>query len=1108
MWKERVNHNVTPLQDGSARCLVTQIGPNSAPVYIVNAYMPTDGGQTPYPETLDEIYEVMEKYRSRGKVLWLGDLNASFTRKTPSSNDRKFISFCNEMSISSDSTSTQPSYYHFMHNITSRIDHILALPEAKETLSDTWVEERHPLNTSSHDPVMANVKISRASTTNKESSASNQAKSKPNWRKIDIKQYEELTNLRLDALVKHDGMSLPAEVLVERLYDIMLRSAEESGPPPRKSKRRDHKYPWAPHMKPKCQEMKKLYYEWKCTGKNQDHPLKQELVNCKRALRAMQRQLAAEHRRELLQEISQASTDNKQLFYKLVHRQRKGRSETCTNMDFGPECTDQLEGWAQYYEDLASDKPLPHFDQPYLDMMKSKFHLTCLLDEAQCNTPHKQVSEGDIRKHVKTLKCKKAADVYGLTAEHMKYCSPQLIPILTKLTNTVFEDRKLPDKFKVGAIVPTHKKKKPVNNPDSYRRITIASNLGKVVEKEMMARTKPASKSKQDPLQYGFTEEVSPSICALMLTEAVAEAQDQKMPLFLSFMDSSKAFDMVDHTILLNSLHDLDLEPHLWFLYKDMYSKVQSKVKINGRLSRCIQEERGIRQGGETSTEGFKAKENPFLNRIRKHPVSYKIGSVSVGIPTVADDNCMIAQSHTGAQTQLLLAEANAARVRYVFSETKSKVMKVGEQAAMLPLKFNNTNIEYSQKETHLGLIRTPDGKAGQAVAERIQIGRRTANALMGAGLHGINGISPHTSKMLISTYVDPAVLYGLEALCMSETDFTALDKAQRTLLRQMQSLPESTAIPAIYLLPGILPLSAQVHKKILNLYNTIIRRPASAECRILVRQLAMKNTDSNSWTSLLKKVLYQYKLPSPIQLADNPPSKPQWKAKVKAGVHSYWNRKLKEDASNMKSLSFLNTEICAIGFSHPVWVCGNDPLQATMAATKATLLVGRYPLTALKCAGKKQLPLCPLCNTNPETVKHFILQCTALEDQRKSYMAQLTPILQQHNIKTTEDILRCILDPSHASDEEDDILKMEEVTRRMCHSLHNQRSILMGTGSMTSRALKRVMIRVNAKRKKQAIISKTTSKISKFQNSPTTNPEGSHPTGVLLPERRNILHK
>jgi len=210
---------------------------------------------------------------------------------------------------------------------------------------------------------------------------------------------------------------------------------------------------------------------------------------------------------------------------------------------------------------------------------------------------------------------------------------------------------------------------------------------------------------------------------------------------------------------------------------------------------------------------------------------------------------------------------------------------------------FNKTEIEYSRRETHLRIERTSDGKASEAVTERIKVGRRTAYDLMGAGLHGMDGITPHISKTLILVYVDPAVLYGLESLCMSTIDLKELDKSQRLLLHQIQPLPDSTAIRAIYLLPGMLPHTVQVHQKILSLYNTIIHRPASIEHEVMTRQLAMKDTSSNSWTSQLRKILFQYHLPSPIQLANNPAAKSRWKITVKMAIRNYWNKALKEEA-------------------------------------------------------------------------------------------------------------------------------------------------------------------------------------------------------------------
>ena len=213
--------------------------------------------------------------------------------------------------------------------------------------------------------------------------------------------------------------------------------------------------------------------------------------------------------------------------------------------------------------------------------MQLKCHIINLQSENVCaKVTQPQISESELRKYINSLKTGRAADVFDMTVEHIKYASPQLTAILTSLVNNIFKDKKMPPQFKIGSIAPILKKNKPKKDTDSHRRITIAPAVGKIVEKEMMTRTKPQSKLEQDPRQYGFTKGRSPPICALMVSEAIAECKDLDQPLYVTFMDSSKAFDMVDHSILLNAQHDLELDPHMWKLYHDMYETVNSRGRV------------------------------------------------------------------------------------------------------------------------------------------------------------------------------------------------------------------------------------------------------------------------------------------------------------------------------------------------------------------------------------------------------------------------------------------------------------------------------------------------------------------------------------------------
>ena len=99
----------------------------------------------------------------------------------------------------------------------------------------------------------------------------------------------------------------------------------------------------------------------------------------------------------------------------------------------------------------------------------------------------------------------------------------------------------------------------------------------------------------------------------------MAESNDNSTELHIAFMDTSKAFDVVHHNSLLNSIYEQGVSGGLWNLYNNLYQEIQSVVLWKGHQSTTFQEGQGIRQGGTTSADLYKAGKNKLLEILDDH---------------------------------------------------------------------------------------------------------------------------------------------------------------------------------------------------------------------------------------------------------------------------------------------------------------------------------------------------------------------------------------------------------------------------------------------------------------------------------------------------------
>ena len=116
------------------------------------------------------------------------------------------------------------------------------------------------------------------------------------------------------------------------------------------------------------------------------------------------------------------------------------------------------------------------------------------------------------------------------------------------------------------------------------------------------------------------------------------------------------------------------------------------------------------------------------------------------------------------------------------------------------------------------------------------------------AGMHSVNGVKPTVSVHMYNIYVMPRVMYGLDFINIGTTNIRKLETAHRSILRNIQTLPRRTVIPALHILLGVLPIQANIEQKQMSSIVSLANNKTILD--VIIRQLVTKSQNSHSWNS------------------------------------------------------------------------------------------------------------------------------------------------------------------------------------------------------------------------------------------------------------------
>ena len=207
-------------------------------------------------------------------------------------------------------------------------------------------------------------------------------------------------------------------------------------------------------------------------------------------------------------------------------------------------------------------------------------------------------SQEDVTKAINKLDKCSAAGPDKFPALILKECQNQLAPVISDLWRISFDTGQIADKFKSQSVIPVFKKgSKAV--AANYRPVSLTSHLIKVFERVLCSKVVEYIEANNliNPNQHGFRSGHSCLTQLLNHVDDVMNDLSSDVNADVMYLDFSKAFDKVDHRILLKKLHLYGIRGKAYEWISSFLSGRKQHVVVDGVRSPAIDVVSGVPQG-------------------------------------------------------------------------------------------------------------------------------------------------------------------------------------------------------------------------------------------------------------------------------------------------------------------------------------------------------------------------------------------------------------------------------------------------------------------------------------------------------------------------------
>ena len=153
--------------------------------------------------------------------------------------------------------------------------------------------------------------------------------------------------------------------------------------------------------------------------------------------------------------------------------------------------------------------------------------------------------------------------------------------------------------------------------------------------------------------QFGYRPNTSTLMATCLLKETVQNYLDENSNVYACFLDLSKAFERVNHDLLLDKMKINGTPDKILKILNFIFSHSLVGVDFEGSLSQKWLIKRGVRQGGILSAHLFCIYIDEILLKVSKLPYACRLGISKLNIQAYADEIVVLCPSATGLKVIL-----------------------------------------------------------------------------------------------------------------------------------------------------------------------------------------------------------------------------------------------------------------------------------------------------------------------------------------------------------------------------------------------------------------------------------------------------------------------